>query len=216
MRVKTKKIRDMFDYLSSDDSGLLLKANGAFVFCRDDPLVARTVSDLMNKGLADYAMFTGGIGKDSGYLIDLSLPEAKWQAGLLNMVHGINKKNIYIEPTASNGGECCRFGIDTIIKNELPHKNLIIVCHPTSLRRVKSVLTYIAREEKNFDSDYQKIGTPYAFNPENPNDQKEAVAEMLRIADWPSRGWADKQDDLPIDLVEYSRHINKCWNSNHE
>lgn len=207
--VDSKKIKEIYKYLSEETSPLS-PAEGAFVFCRDDPLIAKKVAKLFNEKLINYAMFTGGIGKDSGFLKDLEMPEAKWQSALLNIIHGISKENIYIESKSSNGGEACRFGVDTIVRNSLPHHNLIVVCHSSSLRRLEASLQ-IESEKKNFDTQYQKTGTNYEFNPRNPKDQKEVVAELLRLADWPAKGWAKEQEDLPLGLVEYAREIKTVF-----
>ena len=204
-KIETEKIKEIYDYLS-DSTNPLIKANGAFVFCRDDPLVAKKTATLFQNNLIDYAMFTGGIGKDSGYLTDLQLPEAKWQAALLNLIYQIPSKQIYVEPHATNGGECCRFGIDTVVNNSLPHQDLIIVCHPTSLRRTSATLEMEAKK-KGFKSNYQRIGTDYIFNANNPQDQQEAIAELIRLTDWPAKGWCTLQEDLPYELVSYAREL---------
>jgi len=203
--IEFKKIGEIYEYLS-EETFPINSAEGAFVFCRDDPLVAKRVSKLFNEKLINYAMFTGGIGKDSSFLKDLKMPEAKWQAGLLNIIYGVAKENIYIESKASNGGENCRFGIDAIVENSLPHNNLIVVGHSPSLKRLEASLQ-IESEKKNFYANYQRTGTDYEFNSRNPKDQKEVIAELLRVADWPAKGWAKEQEDLPLSLVEYAREI---------
>lgn len=205
MMLETKKIKEIYDYLSAE-SVPLTYAQGAFIFCRWDPLVAEKASEIYHKGLVNYLMFTGGIGKDSGFLKKLELPEAKFQAALANIIKRVPEKDIYIEPKATNGGECCRFGIDTIIENSLFHEKLIVIAHPTSLRRVVATLEKIA-EEKKFKSTYQKIGTNYLFRPHSKLDQKEAIAELLRLADWPAKDWCIPQADLPEGLVQYAREV---------
>ena len=205
MKVEPTKIQGMFDYLYNPTHPLT-KADGAFVFCRDDPLVAQRVSELFDQDLVDYVMFTGGIGKDSGYLTILNLPESKWQAGLLNMIHGIPQEDIYVEPKARHGGECCRFGMETIIGSGRPYNDLTIVIHPTQLRRQNAVLE-IEAEKRGFEACYQRTGTNHQFDPRNPVDQKEAVEELLRLTDWPGQGLCATQSDLPRELVAYAREI---------
>lgn len=205
MKVETDKIAKMFDYLYNP-SDPLTKANGAFVGGRWDPIVAKKASRLYNEGLVDYLMFIGGIGKDSGILTRLNVPEAIFQAALANTVHGVPENKIYVEPRPTNGGDCCRFGIETIVETGLPCENLIMVMHSTSLRRMDAVMKVIARE-KNFQAKFQRCGTGYEFNPGNLVDQQEVVAEIVRLADWPAKGWCEAQGDLPVGLVEYAREI---------
>jgi len=197
----------MFKYLYNPTKSLK-KADGAFVFGRIDPLVAKKASDIYNQGLVNYVMFTGGIGKDAGFLKKLNIPEAKFQAALSNIFYNVPEDKIYVEPRATHGGECCRFGIDTIVENLLPHKNLILVIHPTSLRRIAATIKVIA-PEKEFKSNYQRVGTDYFFNPDNPIDQKEAIEELLKLADWPKKNWCEPQQDLPEHLVKYARDVKE-------
>lgn len=203
----SKKILEMFEYLTSIETEKLEPADGAFVFCRADPLVAQRVAELFEEKLIDYAMFTGGIGKDSGALPNLELAEAVYQAALARWKYNIPDNKIYVEPTATNGAENTRKGIDVIVKNNLPHDDLIIVIHPTTLRRILSTHAKIA-DNIGFTAKYQLTGTHYTFNPNNHIDQKEAVGEMLRLADWPEKGWGYPQPDLPEDLVDYARNVS--------
>jgi hypothetical protein len=207
--VDNDKIEKMFEYLSASSSELE-KADGAFVFGRSYPLVASRVADLYSEGLMDYVMITGGIGKDSGSLKKLRMPEAMYQGALLVWEHGFPPEKLFLEKTAENGGECCRKGIDTIFNANggegLPHAKIITVVHATSLRRVQATLE-VEGTKKGFDPNYQTAVTRYGFNPGNPRDQKEAVEEMLRLADWPGKGWCTEQSDLSQDLVDYARHL---------
>jgi len=109
----TEKISEIYRYLSLH-SEKLKKADGAFIFCRADPLLARRVSELFNDGLIGYALFTGGIGKDSGALAKLGYPESLYQAGLLRWIHGVSDEKIIIETTATCGIENSKYGIKTI------------------------------------------------------------------------------------------------------
>lgn len=212
MEIEKDKIKKIYDYLSEsttiEGSGL----DGIIVFGRSDPLIAKSAGTLNKIIHSDYFLFTGGIGKDSGYLTTLKLPESKWLAALSHIIYEIPQEKIYIEPNSTNGGECCRFSIDTIVKNNLSHDSLGLLIHPTSLRRIYAVMQTIA-SEKNFNVkfDYSRFPSEYSFNPENPVDQKEAVAELLRLADWPEKGWCAKQEDLPEDLVGYARKVKTSF-----
>ena len=204
-KVEPNKIKKMFDYLYNPTPNLR-KANGTIVFGRWDPLLAKRAAEIYKEDKTGYFLFTGGVGKDSGYLSNLQIPEAKWQAALANVIYGVPPKRIYVEPNAQNGGENCRFSIDKIAEENLSHENIILLTHPTSLRRLRAVMEPTALEKK-FKADYQNAGSNYKFNSNNTIDQQETVAELLRLADWPAKGWCSPQKDLPEDLVEYAREI---------
>jgi hypothetical protein len=201
------KIKSIYDYVSAETQNLKF-SNGAFVFGRADSLVAKRAADLYRSDLVDYILITGGIGKDSGPLPNLNppLPEATYLGALLVFDHNISSNNIYLETRPTNGGECCRFGIEKIIEEKLPRINLTTVAHSTSLKRVTATLKLEAKKS-NFNTNLQSARTAYNFNPSNPIDQKEAVAELIRLADWPAKGWCTPQEDLPLDLVDYAKSL---------
>ena len=205
MLVESQKIREIFDYLYNPTHPLE-RSDGAFVFCRDDPLVAERAAELYHSQLVGYVLFTGGLGKDSGYLGDLKVPEAKWQSLLLNIVHGVPQNHIYVEAEARNGAENSALGIDTIVHHELSHSHLTIIIHPTQMRRVHAV-HLLKAAEKQFTAEYRRTGTNYIFDPTRPRDQMEAMTELVKIADWSEKGWCVEQPDVPLDLVEYAREM---------
>ena len=145
LKPEPEKIKQIFDYLATE-SYPFQNANGAFVFCRADPLVANRAAEFYEKQKVEYILVTGGKGKDSGPLIELDCPEAVYQAVLLHWVHRIPDNKILVEPTATNGAENSRFGIDVIVNSELSHDELIMIVHPTSLRRTLAVHQMIAEE----------------------------------------------------------------------
>ena len=204
-KIEPNKIKQMFEYLYNSTDNLE-KVNGTIVFGRVDPLLAKKAAKIHNKGKTEYLLFTGGVGKDSGYLTDLKISEANWQAALANVIYRIPQEKIYIEPNATNGGDNCRFSIDTILDKGLPHENMLLLAHPTALRRLHATMEVIT-SEKQFQTNYQRIGTDYLFNPKNPLDQQEAIAEILKLADWPAKGWCTPQTNMPLDLVEYARTL---------
>ncbi|MBX4196755.1 YdcF family protein [Candidatus Pacearchaeota archaeon] len=208
MAIDTNKIKKIYGYLSVETSPLQ-KADGAFVFGRADPRVAQKAADVYRQNFVDYVMVTGGIGKDSGFLTQWNIPEAHYQ-GIHLVENGVPSEKIYLETKATNAGECCRNGLDTIVANNLKHNSLIIVVHPTSLRRVNAVLEN-TEKERNLSIKHQLAATNYPFNPRNPVDQKEAADELARLADWPGKGWCAAQPDLPLDLVQYAREVQQIF-----
>ena len=176
-------------------------AEGAIVFCRQDPAMAEAAATLFGQGLIRWAVLTGGIGKDSG---DLTVPEAVHQRDLL-VEMGVPAHLLHVEPKARHGGENSRFAIDVIRELGLAHGQLILVAHPDNARRILAVHTWIARREKQFAAEYQLVSANRVFDPENLKQADTALAELLRLADWPTKGWADPQSDLPLDLVKWAR-----------
>ncbi len=179
----------------------LTRADGAIVFCRQDPGMAAATAILFQRNLIDWALLTGGFGKDSG---DLKIPEAEHQRKLLMEQHHVSRSQLLIEPTASNGVENSRFSMRLILNSHLPYNDLILVMHPRNARRLHAVHTKIAREQ-GFTAEYEVVTMEELFDPENPSHQREVLRELLRVADWPGKGWSDPQPDLPEDLVAWAR-----------
>ena len=192
----------MFEYLRSAPSPV--HSDGIFVFGRCDKLVAYEASRLFVRGMGRYLLVTGGVGKDSGWLTPFQIPEAHFLATILVAEEGIPSEALLLEPSATNGGENCRLGLDVIGESGEQTRRLVVVSHPTQLRRLMAVLQ---AELGNRKLDISLSGSPtgYRFKPSSPGDQHEAVHELLRLADWPAKGWSVPQDDLPEDLVEFAR-----------
>lgn len=199
----------MYEYLSAETSPLKY-ADWALVFGRADELVAERAIQLLEDPLVDYALIIGGIGKDSRSLARLQIPEAHYIASLMLSNMDLAGDRIYVEPRPTNGGECWEMGIETLLKNNLPHEDLTVVIHPTSLRRIMAQGDTIMRRV-GFEAKLQGTGTHYNFDPRNPVDQKEAVGELLRLADWPGKGFCTAQADLPVDLVQVARDYDSAW-----
>src|SRR3989344_1436639 len=218
--INPEVIERMYKY-NSAETRPLKKADGLFVFGRVDARVAYRTADLFQSGLTDYALMVGGLGKDSGFLTRLGIPESHFLASILlgNYSESIPADKIHVEPRPTNGGECCRMGLEYITNNGLPHNRMTVVIHPTSLRRIRAMLDLIA-PQRGFEAEWQGTGTGYVFDSENPVDQKEAVAELLRVWSWPdhkndegkSDPWCAPQADLPQDLVEAARRYNMILN----
>ena len=158
--IDTAKIGQIWEYLSqaATSRAQLLPANGAFVFCRKDPLIARKAAELYHKHLVSYIMVTGGFGKDSGPLVGLQMPEAMYQAARLRWAHGVADAAILVEMNATNGGENIRLGIDQVVSNDFPHDSFIVVVHATSLRRVKAMFP-IEFQKRGINAPLQSVGT---------------------------------------------------------
>lgn len=198
------RIYQMFECLSEvTGSG---SGEVAFCFGRKDPQVAITAWRFLEAGSVGTILFTGGIGKDSG---DLQVPEAEYLASVARSL-GVEDECLLVEPKATNGGENVRFGLAMIQERDpqLMKLPMVVVAHATSLRRLGALMEHIALTEfGGLPLDLSLEPTIYPFNPLDKRDQQEAVAEILRLADWPAKGWLQPQPDLPVELVEYARQI---------
>ena len=202
--MEIEKIKQIFDYLYLSTDTLEI-AQGGFAFSRADSLIANKISDLYKKQIIYYCLITGGIGKDSQNLADRKLSEAEYQFQLLENQSHIPKNSLLLETNATNGAENSKYGIETILQNNYPHDKLIIIAHPTSIKRLYAVHQSIAKK-LNFKTSYQFAPTEYKFNPKNEIDQIEAIDELLRLVDWPKKKWGVPQEDIPENLVEYARY----------
>jgi len=162
-----------------------------------------------------YFIFTGGVGKDSG---DLTVSEAEYLGGLAVKDFGVNQDKVYLETRATNGAENCSFSLETILGRNLPHSRIALLTHPTSLRRLAAVM-YVKSLDNLYSGNFkntifERIGSGYSFNPLDSINQKEAMRELLRLANWPNvpiekKGpWSAVQSDLPSDLVDYARRFS--------
>lgn len=201
------KYREMFDYLSAPQ--MPREQAGLLVFGRKDLLIARKVVDLSRIKFASFVVFSGGIGKDSG---NLKVPEAEYLATgarriACNGFTPIKLPPFYTETKSTNGGENVRNSVALMQAEHLPYENaLTTVAHATSLRRLTETVKHETVQRDTPIATLYSVPSDYRFNPNNPSDQQEAVAEMLRIADWPAKGWLQPQIDMPDNLVDFARN----------
>jgi len=205
MKNYSKEYKQIFDYLSVDEQAS--HETGLVIFGRKDLLVARKALEIIQRGDAEWAIITGGIGKDSG---DLRLPEATY---LVEEIHQQSVKNnltlppLYLDTEATNGGENSRNSLMIMHNKELKYQDgVTAVAHATSSRRLGEMLKHAAHQQHQPLAVYRE-GTDYSFDPTNPIDQKEARGEILRLADWPDKDWLLPQPDLPDNLVDFVRDV---------
>lgn len=207
------EVGQIFDYLSQKN--LPTNPEPAVVFGRQDPLVARAVGDLVIPGLVEVAVITGGIGKDSGDLLERGFrSEAAYLRAELEedgRTRGYTLPAVILEERATNGGENARFSLDKLeqIGYDTPPglTTVTAITHATSAGRLAETLRFEAAKRRS-DEGVPTVHikpTAYDFDPRNPKDRSEALAELLRLADWPAKGWLFEQPDLPQNLVEFAR-----------
>lgn len=195
--------REMFEYLSAPEPPVT--EQGAIVFGRNDPRLAGTMATMHTAGLAEYFVVSGGIGKDSGALAEIGMPEAQYVSALAQSL-GVPNEKIHEEVEATNGGENVRNSlviIETFAGTAL--RGLTAVAHATSLRRLAAMVEHEAIGAGVSINTINRVATNYPFDPSKESDRREASAELLRLADWPAKNWLQTQDDLPLDLVKFAR-----------
>lgn len=201
------KYQQLFDYLAAPN--LPTDSEAAIVFGRKDARIAHALGDLVIPNLVTIAVISGGIGKDSGdirrlgynseadYLHDQALKDAATRQYSL--------PHILIEPNARNGSENTRLSLGLLHGSDSLTPSITAVAHGTSARRLAEMIRHEARTVAPSVNGVHVKPSDYPFNPKNPADQQEAVAEMLRLVEWPEKGWLLPQDDLPENLVDFAQ-----------
>lgn len=200
-------IQAMFDYLSEDTPRYELKpADGAFIFCRADRRLATTAADLYADNLINWALATGGRGKDSGLL-----PGAEATYVCIETEnYGMSELPLFAETEAKNGAQNCRLGLDALATALMTEwttvRRLIVVAHSPSVRRLTMMLAGEIKA-RGLKITLQSVGDGYYFNPASPFDALEVCQELIRMADWPAKYGYPPNTDLDPDLVAYAREL---------
>jgi hypothetical protein len=184
-----KRYEEMFAYLSSPD--MPSSSEPTVVFGRKDPLVAHALGDLVIPNLVEIAVITGGIGKDSGDLLDLgfdsesSFLDAQLKLDATDRGYGLPE--VIVEKDASNGRENARNSIAILHNRGIAIDSLTAVAHATSALRLAETLKFEAMQLSNdVIPTVHRAPSAYNFDVSNPSDRKEAASELLRLADWPT------------------------------
>lgn len=204
------KYLEIFDYLSAPE--LPNTAEPAVVFGRNDRRVAHALGDLVIPGLVEVAVITGGIGKDSGDLLERGFrSEAHYLTKEAEADGGVRRyvmPRVLVDEKASSGGENARFSLALLSQNGYEPGSLTAVAHATSARRLGETLKFEAAKKTGTEPVVHRKASAYNFDPTNQADRDEAASELLRLADWPSRGWLGEQADLPANLVDFARETH--------
>lgn len=203
----TKKYAEIFDYLGAPTEPT--EALPTVVFGRQDPIVAYRAGELAMASLVDVMVITGGIGKDSGNLLEEGY---RSEAGFLDShLKEHSRQNSYalprilLEEKANNGGANARNSLEVLTTLGYSINVLTAVTHATSLRRLSATIEHEAIDKHGTMPVIYKVPSRYQFDPTKPKDREEAAAELLRLADWPAQGLLPLQHDLPYNLVDFVR-----------
>lgn len=201
----------LFDYLSAPTQPT--ERYPTIVFGRKDLLVAHAAGRVAAANLAQVIVISGGIGKDSG---DIGTPGSPYTSEAHFL--GIELENyaeqekiplppVILEEKARHGGENAGFSLQILHDNSFAFSSLTTVAHATSLRRLAATTDFKAQTEHGVVPVIYRVPSAYEFNPANPVDQDEAVAEMRRLIGWPAQGLLLEQPDLPQDLVDFATSV---------
>jgi len=204
--------QDIFNYLSVAEPPT--EPAGMVVFGRHDPelRLVHAVASVAQSEEIDFIVPTGGYGKDSG---PAKFPEAiNFSGGFMVIEPPMNFIPVYPEVYAATGEQNAKYSLDKMNEQNLSYRRVITaVAHATSLRRLSEQLRHEAIKRGTPIQKIYKVPTEHPFDAENPRDQEEACAELLRLANWPRFGWLQKQVDLPSDLVDFAKRQpgSKDW-----
>lgn len=108
------------------------KSDGIFCLGSHDVRVAERAAELFLAGLANYIIFSGGLGRLTQNVFEETESEkfAKIAMGL-----GVTADKIYIENKSTNTGENVVFSFNLIKSQSLPAESLILVQKPYMERR---------------------------------------------------------------------------------
>jgi hypothetical protein len=206
--IDAKRYEEIFDYLNVTDMPPATP-EPVLAFGRQDQLIAEAAGDLVVAGLAEVIVITGGIGKDSGDIVELGFrSEAAWLAAELAddaEKRGYLLPEVLLEEKASHGGQNAEFGLQMMSDNGFAIDSITGVIHATSARRLAATAELWGVMMSQGPVEIHIKPSDYSFDASDPGDQKEAAAELLRLADWPDKGLLLAQPDLPHDLVDFAR-----------
>jgi uncharacterized SAM-binding protein YcdF (DUF218 family) len=199
------EIAEIYDLLSAPS--LPSSPEPAVVFGRQDKRVAEATGDLIASKLLTAVVITGGIGKDSGTILSQGFrSEANWLELQLEKIleKPVEQPVIFLDERATNGGENARFSLRMLREAGIATASLIAVVHATSARRLAETLRFESDKKSSKPTIVHTVPTNYPFDPNNLTDRSEAIAEFMRLIEWPGKGWLYPQTDLPENLVDFA------------
>ncbi|TGJ81206.1 hypothetical protein E0Z10_g7557 [Xylaria hypoxylon] len=189
------------------------KADAIFCLCSLDTRVAERAAQLFLDGFGDYLIFSGGSGKLTHGRFDK--PEAEVFANIARQ-SGVPETKLIIEPRSTNTGENVRFTYALLQEKQLSIRSFILVQKPYMERR-----TFATFKKQWPDPRTEILVTSPRLvwdkypNKDNPVDLviNIAVGDLIRIRDYPAKGFQIPQD-IPEDVwAAAQRLIQRGYNS---
>ncbi|KAI0902021.1 DUF218 domain-containing protein [Annulohypoxylon nitens] len=185
-----------------------------FCLCSLDPRVAVRAAQLFLDGYGNYLIFAGGVGRLTQGRYDK--PEAEVFADVA-LKMGVSKDKILVEPHSTNTGENVRFTYALLQQKGLHLNSFLLVQKPYMERR-----TYATFKKQWPDSSAKITVTSPQFkwseypNESNPEDLviNIAVGDLIRIRDYPAKGFQIPQD-IPDDVWEAAQRLIRAGYNSH-
>ncbi|KAI1488336.1 DUF218-domain-containing protein [Biscogniauxia mediterranea] len=203
----------LYDYLQLHMT-LDQKVDAVFCLCSLDTRVAERAAQLFLEGHGDYLIFSGGVGRLTQDRFDK--PEALVFAGIALRM-GVPEEKLIVEPLSTNTGENVRFTHALLRKRGLNLRSFILVQKPYMERRA-----YATFKKQWPDPDTEILVTSPRLtweeypNKENPKDLvlNIAVGDLLRIKEYPAKGFQIAQD-LPEHVWQAAQRLIRAGYTAH-
>jgi uncharacterized SAM-binding protein YcdF (DUF218 family) len=170
------------------------KADAIFCLCSLDTRVAERAAQLFLDGYGDYLIFSGGSGKLTHGRFDK--PEAEVFADIARGL-GVPEAKLIVEPNSTNTGENVRFTYALLQEKHLSVRSFILVQKPYMERRTYATFK---KQWPNPSTEILVTSPPLVWkdypNEDNPVDLviNIAVGDLIRIREYPARGFQIPQD----------------------
>jgi hypothetical protein len=199
--------KPLWDFL---ELGNPISKSDAIIVCGSQDLrIPKWGAGLVIDGWADLIVMSGGIGR-------LTPPEwTEGEAGAFAEVafqEGVAKEKVIADNRSTNTRENLLYGWQRLQQQEVSPKRLIIINQPFMQRRTKGLLEKMIQE--GLLDEVEAIFPPSPFSYENyPNEiiSKEEmvsllVGEVLRLKDYPSKGFITPQD-VPDNIMNSAQKL---------
>ncbi|KAB5559760.1 DUF218 domain-containing protein [Coniochaeta sp. 2T2.1] len=187
--------------------GMHLKpADAIFVLCSLDTRVAERGAQLYQSGYGRYLIFSGGVGKLTADLF--ARPEADVFADIARQL-GVPNDKIIIENKSTNTGENVRFTHALLQQKGLRLQSLILVQKPYMERRTYATFRKQWPDpQTKFTVSSPQVEFASYPNEDNPKDLviHVMVGDLVRIRDYPARGFQIAQD-IPDEVWAASQRL---------
>ncbi|KAI0835687.1 DUF218 domain-containing protein [Hypoxylon sp. FL0890] len=190
------------------------EVDAVFCLCSLDTRVAERAAQLFLDGYGSYLIFAGGVGRLTQGRYDK--PEAQVFADIA-LEMGVPKEKLLVEPLSTNTGENVRFTYALLQEKGLHLNSFLLVQKPYMERR-----TYATFKKQWPDPDTRIMVTSPQFkwseypNGDNPRDLviNIAVGDLIRIRDYPSRGFQIPQD-IPDEVWKAGQRLIQAGYASH-
>ncbi|KAI1144296.1 DUF218 domain-containing protein [Hypoxylon sp. FL0543] len=190
------------------------KVDAVFCLCSLDTRVAERAAQLFLDGYGSHLIFSGGVGRLTQGRYDK--PEAQVFADIA-IGMGVPKEKLLVEPLSTNTGENVRFTYALLREKGLHLNSFLLVQKPYMERR-----TYATFKKQWPDPDTRIMVTSPQFtwseypNSDNPRDLviNIAVGDLIRVRDYPSRGFQIPQD-IPDEVWEAAQRLIQAGYNSH-